>query len=69
MAAASYFFTCLILLLVEGNSWQIWSISLIVAIAASALEAVSKLGIDNLTVPLGSSMLCFWLVQTVNSYQ
>ncbi|GAB4539618.1 MAG: SEC59/DGK1/VTE5 family protein [Pleurocapsa sp.] len=64
MAVVSYFFTCLILLLVEGNSWQIWSISLIVAIAASALEAVSKLGIDNLTVPLGSAILSFWLVQT-----
>lgn len=37
--------------------------SVIVAIAATLLESFSKLGIDNLTVPLGSASLCFYLQQ------
>ncbi|HEY9705375.1 MAG TPA: diacylglycerol/polyprenol kinase family protein [Allocoleopsis sp.] len=35
--------------------------SLIVAIIATILEAFSKLGLDNLTVPLGSAILAFYL--------
>lgn len=66
MALVSYIVTCSVLLLTQGNSWEIWLISLIVAIAASALEAVSKLGLDNLTVPLGSAILCSWFMQYLN---
>ncbi len=39
--------------------------SVIVAIAATLLESFSKLGIDNLTVPLGSASLCFYLQQNL----
>ncbi|KKJ01321.1 diacylglycerol/polyprenol kinase family protein [Prochlorothrix hollandica] len=45
-----------------GLGWAVtWGVALGVAIAATALEACSKLGIDNLTVPLGSAALGFWL--------
>ncbi len=53
----------LILLSVYGNSWQVWAISLTVAVLATGLEAFSKYGIDNLTVPLGSAALSFVLPQ------
>ncbi|WP_019506593.1 diacylglycerol/polyprenol kinase family protein [Pleurocapsa sp. PCC 7319] len=65
MAIASFLVTGLILWLVEGNSWETWSISLVVALVATLLEAFSKLGIDNLTVPLGSATLCFFSVQAL----
>lgn len=63
MAVVSYTVSSLILLTVEGNTWQIWLISLVVALLATGLEAFSKFGIDNLTVPLGSAMAGFALSQ------
>jgi phytol kinase len=61
MAAVSFLVSSLILLAVQGNLWQTWLISLLVALVATGLEAFSKYGIDNLTVPLGSAALCFFL--------
>ncbi|MEH2397678.1 diacylglycerol/polyprenol kinase family protein [Nostoc sp.] len=58
----------LILVGTQGNSWQTWVVSLLVAVIATALEAVSFLGIDNLTVPLGSAAIAFFLSQLVLSY-
>ena len=55
--------TSVILLSVGGNSWQIWLISAAVAVAATISEAFSKLGLDNLTVPLVSAFLCFFAIQ------
>ena len=66
MATAAFVVNLIILQSVEGNSWQTWSISLVVAVAATALEAFSILGIDNLTVPLSSSFLCFLCVQVLS---
>ncbi|MBD2297227.1 phosphatidate cytidylyltransferase [Nostoc sp. FACHB-87] len=63
MTLVSYIVSSLILLGVQGNIWQIWVVSLAVAIAATGLEAISFLGVDNLTVPLGSAGLAFVLVQ------
>lgn len=63
MTLVSYLVSSLILLGVQGNIWQTWVISLLVAVVATALEAVSLLGIDNLTVPLGSAALAFLLVE------
>ncbi|BAY62877.1 phosphatidate cytidylyltransferase [Calothrix brevissima NIES-22] len=63
MTLVSYLVSSLILLGVQGNIWQTWVISLLVAIVATALEAFSLLGIDNLTVPLGSAALAFLLVE------
>ena len=67
MGVVTYGVSFLTLTVVEGNNWQIWSISLIVATIATALEAVSKLGIDNLTVPIASGALSFFLIQTLLS--
>ncbi|MEL7035497.1 MAG: diacylglycerol/polyprenol kinase family protein [Cyanobacteria bacterium J06592_8] len=63
MCLVSYIVCCSILFAVQGNIWQTWVISLIVAVAATTMEAFSKLGIDNLTVPLGSAALAFFLNQ------
>jgi phytol kinase len=65
MAVTTWVVTGSILLLVWGNLWQTWLISLVVAIVATILEAFSKLGIDNLTVPLGSAMLCSYCIQVL----
>jgi len=65
MMFVSYLITNLILIGTQGNSWQAWLISLFVAVVATAIEAFSFLGIDNLTVPLGSAALAFFLSQLV----
>ena len=59
MAGAALIVTGATLLVTEGNSWQTWTIAIVVAIVATISEAFSKLGIDNLTVPLASGFLCF----------
>lgn len=46
---------------VYGLSGPVWAIAALVAIAATALEAFSRLGIDNLTVPIGSAVLAWGL--------
>ncbi len=68
MAVVSYFVCSLILLGVVGNVWQTWIVALAVAVVASSLEAFSFLGIDNLTVPLGSAGLAFALMEILPFY-
>lgn len=63
MLLVSWAVSSLILLSIYGLSWQTWVIALGVAITAAGLEAFSKLGIDNLTVPLGSAGVAFVLSQ------
>jgi phytol kinase len=63
MGVVSYVVSLAILLGTQGNSWQTWGISLVVAMVATGLEAFSKFGIDNLTVPLGSAIVGFILTQ------
>ena len=63
MAIVSYIVSSLIFLGVQGNVWQTWVVAIAVALVASSLEAFSKFGIDNLTVPLGSAALSFVLNQ------
>lgn len=63
MTFVSFLVSLLILLTTQGNIWQIWVISIVVAVVASILEAFSFLGVDNLTVPIGSAALAFCLVQ------
>ncbi|NET26937.1 diacylglycerol/polyprenol kinase family protein [Okeania sp. SIO1I7] len=63
MCLVSYIICSLILLAVQGNIWQTWVVAIPVALGATALETLSKVGIDNLTVPLGSAALCFVLNQ------
>lgn len=61
MTFVSFVISSLILYSVQGSVWQTWVISLVVAIVATCLETFSFLGIDNLTVPLGSAWLAFLL--------
>lgn len=63
MTVVSCLVIFLVLLSIQGNIWQTGLVSLIVAVVATALEAFSFLGIDNLTVPLGSAALAFFLIQ------
>lgn len=63
MLLVSAVVSSLTLLSVYGVSWQIGLISLGIAVTATGLEAFSKLGIDNLTVPIGSASVAFWLSQ------
>lgn len=63
MLLMSWAVSSLILASVYGMVWQTWLIALGVAAVATGLEAFSKLGIDNLTVPLGSAGFAFWLSQ------
>ena len=63
MCLVSYIICSLILLAVQGNIWQTWVVAIPVALAATSLETLSKIGIDNLTVPLGSAAICFVLNQ------
>ena len=61
MALVSYAVSSLVLLGVQGNSGQTWLVPIAIALVATGLEAFSKWGIDNLTVPLGSAIVGFWL--------
>jgi phytol kinase len=61
MMVMSFLVTSTILFISVGYQWQIWLIAFLVAILATALESYSKLGVDNLTVPVGSAIICFYL--------
>ncbi len=65
MGTVSFLVCAAILLATIGQTWQIWIISLIVAIVATSLEAFSKYGIDNLTVPISSAAIAFFLTETL----
>jgi phytol kinase len=66
MTIVSYIVCSLILLFTLGNVWQTWLVSLLVALVATGLEAFSFLGVDNLTVPLGSAAFAFVLIQLLS---
>lgn len=63
MTLISSLVAILILLGTQGNNWEILLISIFVGIFSTVLEAISFLGIDNLTVPIGSAFLAYTLVQ------
>lgn len=65
MTIISFIICILVLQTVQGNTWETWLVSIVVAVVATALEAISFLGIDNLTVPLGSATLAFVLNQLI----
>jgi phytol kinase len=64
----SYFICVTLLLVTQGDIWQTWMVSLIVAVIATILEAFSFLGIDNLTVPIGSATCAYLLNQLLSHY-
>jgi phytol kinase len=61
MFVVSFAVSSSILLSVQGSVWQTWAVSAVVAVVAATLESVSKWGIDNLTVPIGSGAIAFFL--------
>ena len=63
MLVVSFLIGLSILLPVYGNVILVWISCAIAAFVATVLEAFSKLGIDNLTVPLGSSLVAFMLLE------
>ena len=64
MAAVSFVVGALLLGANFGLGVPTLVAALVIAVAAAGLEVFSVGGIDNLTVPLGSAMLCSWLMQT-----
>jgi phytol kinase len=63
MALVSYIVSSLIFLSLQGAIWQTWLVSSVVALVATVLEAFSKWGVDNLTVPVGSAAIALLLEQ------
>jgi phytol kinase len=63
MFVASFVVSSSILLGIQGSSWQTWVAALAIALVATGLEAFSKFGIDNFTVPIGSALIGYWLNQ------
>jgi phytol kinase len=67
LMVVSYVVTCLVLYVANGNLPIVWLAGIPVAIAAVILESVSQFGIDNITLPLGTAALAYWLVETLAS--
>lgn len=65
MTVVSFIISYLLLQTLQDNTWETWLVSIVVAVVATGLEAISFLGIDNLTVPLGSAALAFVLNQLI----
>lgn len=63
MWLASFVVTALMLTIACGPAWSIAAIAVGVATGATLLETVAFLGIDNLTVPLGSAAIAYGLMQ------
>lgn len=61
MTLAAFVVSVLVLGTIYGFSFTIGAMAVAIAIAATVLESFSTLGIDNLTVPLGSAAIAYWL--------
>ncbi|NJK99877.1 MAG: phosphatidate cytidylyltransferase [Spirulinaceae cyanobacterium RM2_2_10] len=61
MLTASFLVTFVILGLADSSWATAWPVALAIALAATLLETFSQFGIDNLTVPVGSAFLSFYL--------
>ncbi len=65
MLIVSYCVCAAVLSAVQGPTVATWLVAAVVSAIATALESVSKYGIDNLSVPLGTAAVCFWLNQVL----
>jgi phytol kinase len=61
----SYIVTTIVLYIAHGNLPIVWLVGIPVAIAAVFLESISQFGIDNITLPLGTALLAFWLTEVL----
>lgn len=68
MAVASGLVSLLVLGSSYGFSLAVLAIAGTIALVATALESFSKLGIDNLTVPLGSAAIAYWLTVAAGGF-
>ena len=66
MTAVAILVTAIIFSLVSGWQWQYLAIAAIVGIFATILETFSQIGIDNLTVPIGSALTAYYLFNFFN---
>ncbi len=62
MAGVSTLVSLVVLSMSQGFSWSLLLSALIIGVVATGLEVFSVGGIDNLSVPLGSALLAWWLV-------
>lgn len=67
MVGVSFLIIYALLWIVQGNVMATWVCAIALSIIVSTLEAFSKWGIDNLTVPIASAAMCFvlnefWLI-------
>ncbi|MGK7944643.1 MAG: diacylglycerol/polyprenol kinase family protein [Microcystaceae cyanobacterium] len=69
MTGVSFLISMLILSAIYGYNGGTWLISFVLSLFATFLESFSKLGIDNLTVPLGSALFAFYGVNLWLSLQ
>jgi phytol kinase len=63
MTIVSGIVSAIVLMTLPLPGMVIFGIAIAVAITSTILEAFSKLGLDNLTVPLGAAACSFWLSQ------
>jgi phytol kinase len=61
LAVVSYIVVTGILFVVQGDLPITWLVGIPVAVVAIALESISQWGLDNLTLPLGTALLSFWI--------
>jgi phytol kinase len=59
----SYVITTIILYIAHGNLPIVWLVGIPVAIVAVILESISQFGLDNISLPLGTALLAFWLTE------
>jgi phytol kinase len=63
MAIVSAIVSLLVLLPTHGHNWQSWATAGTIGLVAAGLESFSKLGVDNLTVPIGSAAIAYGLLE------
>jgi phytol kinase len=63
MAIVSAIVALLVLLSTHGNHGPTWVTAATIGLVAAGLESFSKLGIDNLTVPIGTAAIGYGLMQ------
>jgi phytol kinase len=68
MLGVSFAISFLVLVSTLGTPWQAGVVAIAVAILATVLESFSKWGVDNITVPVGSAVVAFWLSQVWLSF-
>jgi phytol kinase len=69
MILASYSVTLIILLSVQAPITVAAAVAFLVAIAATGLEAFSRWGVDNLTVPVGSALVAYGCTAWLSNLQ